>query len=1109
MAEQLTLPPMPPLKRRPPLPDQPARDVIVRRLDVNVLVEAGAGSGKTESLAQRMVAGIAAGVYEVDGMAAVTFTRKAAAELRGRFQLALEKRFVAEHDPEQRERVRVALGRLERMFAGTIHSFCARLLRERPVEAGIAPGFVELDEAGDAAQREEAWRTHVAREIAQGSEVIARLRDASVALDDLAPAFEKVCQHPEVDFPSDDGAAPDAATAWRALGDFWAQLCALLPDPIPADTTCGVQKIARRYAPRMRRADPTRPAVLASLLVDWKGKPKITQMHWAADRTNQKRIKAALDTLIGDFQQATVLPFLAAWRRHVYHHAVTLLLSGRTYAEEARRRLAILNYGDLLQRAARLLRERADVRDALRRKYRWLFIDESQDTDPLQAEVVALLASEGPASAWTDVRLRPGALFVVGDPKQSIYRFTRADIEVHNRLRALVAASGGEVVALTASFRATPALCSWTNTVFSTDLPAAATAEQAAFQRLDPVRDDPAPEATGVRTLTVTDTVPRRQVAATEADAIARYIRAAVDSGRRHYRNFLILTRRKSSHLIPYAAALDRLDIPVDVSGAGAFGASAAVHALAGLLRAVADPDDAVAVVGVLRGVLFGVSDEELFAHHEARLTFTLSAPLAEEVTGAAAAAIRTLKAIYRATRVLPPGAAVEHVLEETGLLAHAAASSPAGAEAGNLLRAVDRVRQVVADGGGLADAARALEEDTDRGELEAVPLKPARGDVVRLMNLHRVKGLEAPVVFLANPLAGKDASVDVRIVRDGAQARGYLQLTRRTGDQVKRRPGDREVLGEPNGWAAHEAAELRYLVAEETRLRYVAATRAGEMLVIGRWAGTGGRSARPWQPFDPHLTGVPELEIPAVATPSTARAFDAPPALRAADAAARSARRQTACRPSWRVEAVTDVAHHRPRAASPRHESDDADRGKDWGTLVHGLLERAMRGPRHDREHLGRLAVWLASDKPDLQDAIPRALDTVERVMTSGFWQRALEAEERLVEVPFAVRREDDDGTPVVVQGVIDLAYRTATGWEVIDYKTDDVEGRLAALVEAYRPQVTTYARHWSALTGGAAVRAGLFFVRSGEMVWVESPHPPTPPAPPSARSARRPRAR
>ena len=144
------------------LADQRARDRIVSELDRNLLVEAGAGSGKTHEMARRMAAGIATGVYQVEHMSAVTFTRKAAAELRGRFQLALEdelRQSAGLPDAADRVgRIRAALSNLERFFAGTIHSFCAHLLRERPVEAGVSPGFTELDEVADAMLRKQSWR---------------------------------------------------------------------------------------------------------------------------------------------------------------------------------------------------------------------------------------------------------------------------------------------------------------------------------------------------------------------------------------------------------------------------------------------------------------------------------------------------------------------------------------------------------------------------------------------------------------------------------------------------------------------------------------------------------------------------------------------------------------------------------------------------------------------------------------------------------------------------------------------------------------------------------------------------------------------------------------
>jgi ATP-dependent helicase/nuclease subunit A len=172
--------------------DCASRRSIREDLLTNILVEAGAGSGKTQMLAERMAAGIASGVYKVEHIAAVTFTRKAASELRGRFHLALEKR-LGEADPEEAARVRSALSNLERFFAGTIHSFCARLLRERPVESGVSPGFTELDEVQDLELRKRAWRDFIANARSAGDPVMMELLEAGVKPNDLDSAFSTNC----------------------------------------------------------------------------------------------------------------------------------------------------------------------------------------------------------------------------------------------------------------------------------------------------------------------------------------------------------------------------------------------------------------------------------------------------------------------------------------------------------------------------------------------------------------------------------------------------------------------------------------------------------------------------------------------------------------------------------------------------------------------------------------------------------------------------------------------------------------------------------------------------------------------------------------------------
>ena len=194
-------------------------------------------------------------------------------------------------------------------------------------------------------------------------------------------------------------------------------------------------------------------------------------------------------------------------------------------------------------------------------------------------------------------------------------------------------------------------------------------------------------------------------------------------------------------------------------------------------------------------------------------------------------AALAALNQYHRWTRMLPAGAALDKILEHTGYLA-LAATTPGGVEAGDLLHAVDRVRQVVEDGGSLADAADALEADSEASnEVESLPLEPGRSDVVRLMNLHKAKGLEADVVFLADPCGGMKRRVDVHIERDGDKALGWFKVEKKSEGRFAAK-----LLGQHADWEQHKAAEEPYLAAEENRLLYVAATRARKMLVVSCW---------------------------------------------------------------------------------------------------------------------------------------------------------------------------------------------------------------------------------------------------------------------------------
>jgi ATP-dependent helicase/nuclease subunit A len=309
-------------------------------------------------------------------------------------------------------------------------------------------------------------------------------------------------------------------------------------------------------------------------------------------------------------------------------------------------------------------------------------------------------------------------------------------------------------------------------------------------------------------------------------------------------------------------------------------------------------------------------------------------------------------------------------------------------------------------------------------------------------MNLHKAKGLEAAVVFLADPIGGANFGVSRRIVRDGEAARGWFAVERpdKGGGY-----GARIVIAQPVDWEQHVTAEQPFLDAEETRLLYVAATRAKDLLVVGRY----GRNykSRPWAALDAFLNKAPELKVPAtVAVPKPVK-VDVSHAARVKASAARDAANARALEASWSITSVTAEARHivkMTQAAAPAAPDDPtrvvvedtpshrADAGAAWGTLIHGLLEHAMRHKHATRDDLRRLAMWLTMEERKLRVVIEEAIDTVERVRDAEFW-KAAQASEHSVETPFMVAEGCD-----LRAGVIDLLHRQDDGWVITDYKTD-----------------------------------------------------------------------
>ena len=1026
--------------------DQAERARIMTDLDTNLLVEAGAGSGKTTALVGRLLAHVRRGT-PVEALAAVTFTRKAANELRERFQIALEAAARDTAIPQaQRARVEEALRDLDRAFLGTIHAFCGRLLRERPLDAGLDPGFVELDEDTWPQLVDDFWTQWIAECRERGDPVLGTLASLGVDPRELTGAFREVVDNPDVDFASEPGPVPEIGACRTGLERLMERAELLLPKTEPEAGWDNLQRTLRRLWYRRRTSDWSETRAFCAAIGDLTVTgTSVTQNRWGTTREERqaaKELHAEFQTWLGGSCQIV----LTAWREHRYAPLVGILTHAAADFAGRRARTGRLGFADLLVRAAGLLRERPQARDELGTRFRYLLVDEFQDTDPIQAEVCFLLASPAAeGNDWRRVSPRPGALFVVGDPKQSIYRFRRADIGTYNQVKERLARCGG-IVNLTRNFRSTTAIAELVNRHFRDVFPATGTPLQAAFGSLD--TDRPPLAGAGVHRLFVPGGT-RDEVVATNASQVAAWVTAEIQAGRRTPGDFLVLTWW-TRDIEPMARALAERNVPAVTTGAP-LPQEHELRELILLLRALADPANPVRVAAVLEGLFFGLTPADLYAARSAgaRFLITESPSAGHHATDA----LTRLHDWWRRAGTERPDAFLDRLLDDTGVLTWSASQTIGEARAGALLQLVEATRR--ATGNGIADLPGmvSLLENLLEREAPDAPLRPGRQDVVRVMNLHKAKGLEAPVVVLAAPVPPRDISPERCVARrDDGLASGKFLI--RSEDSV---------LAQAPGWEQAAGEETAFLQAERQRLQYVAATRAGEQLVVSDCPDQKRRSC--WADLAEAASVAEALEVAVAPPPGRALLQEPAAGLREAERAT-AGNLAAAAAPAWARTTVTRLVRE---AEAERMSYDLAptgigDEARAAGTVLHRVIEAAGRGRRSEAlRDFARAAAETEGLGPELVEHLVAGLDTL---LSLPAIRAVLNQEEALFELPvMQVQGIEDRRT--VTEGVLDAAYLSEGRWQVVDWK---LGGGGKEVRPDYQQQVTEYAEMLAFLSGRPA---------------------------------------
>ena len=1083
--------------------DQDQRDHILHDLDTNILVEAAAGTGKTTSMVGRMLALLLEGKCKVETIAAVTFTKKSASELRERFHAELMRQARSKDaSEEQRARLRYAVENIDQCFIGTIHSFCGRILRERPVEAGVDVAFEEIDEVADQRIQLEAWNTFVAELYICQDTLLDELATLGLEIGLLEEAFQKFVEYPDVDeWPTKTPESIEFEALTEAVEEY-AERIRNFADRIPLKP--GNDKFSihlRDFKRAVTQQQTTDPVTLMQLLESLSKKPSLTQKPWG---DHKQFAKDELETW-EIFYEDILSPALAKWREQRYEVILQVLQRASKTYDKIRIGGGLLNFQDLLMKAADLLQTNPNVREYFKRRFTHLLVDEFQDTDPVQAKLMLLLTATDPhETEWESCVPKTGSLFVVGDPKQSIYRFRRADIVTYNRVKSIIQDTGGNILTLSANFRTSPEILDWVNEEFTGRFPTEANQHAPAYVPFHHGRtDEERGDFHGVLRLDIPDTVSKKPADSTkfEAEAIANTIAEALSNRKTVTRStndaakgigpearpedFMIVTRGKKN-LTAYAQKLAALGIPHEVTGGTVLNETPEIALLYDLIKCLSDPVNPVALVNLLRGELFGFSDRILFDFRQQGGIFDFWSAMPEnsreETTKPFRAVYNNLRDYATWLKHLPHVSALERIIEHTGLLALAASRESGNTRAGSLAKTIEIIRQEQGQYHDISSLAELLRQ-VAQGELEydGITAGKPSSSVVRIMNLHKVKGLEAPVVFLADTKTEKNHEVRMHIDRsEPSITRGFMNICGPANAFGNAPP----LLAHPHNWEEAQDKERPYENEEKVRLLYVAATRAGSAMVISNLIGS--KRNHFWVPFKDALDRCPPHRAP-----DTALHLEL--AMEHADE--REVSEFYAAYPN-RIPALLTPTYQRVSAKSQaladsetRPSGTYSEQGAEWGTLIHNLLEAAMNNPDHDLRPFA-LSNLAALDLP--ASRCNEAIDTVQQVIQSVIWKRARNSNQLFTEIPFQYTETAKSAIPTLMRGVIDLVFEENGNWIIVDYKTDaSAKNETSSLAEHYTPQLQAYARAWQHCTGNAPAECGLYFTAADTYVEIPKNSP------------------
>ncbi len=1095
--------------------DRDSLHVIGHDLSSSIYVEAGAGTGKTYSLVQRIMA-LLKGDVPIENIVAITFTRAAASELRSRIREELEKSYV----PGSSEPwVRKALEGIDRAAFQTIDSLVYSILSEHALAAGLPPAIEVQDSFSQLEMFRERQHQWVI-DLMDQDESFAQTLSVAMSLG-LQKPFDKIAELARAmdekhgDLETGESTPPPrigVETIEELEGSIEELRATMRWCKDPEDRLyMQMAKVIDWFEMSIQGRGCRTEKEAEALLMTFSGTSSAggRNANWG-DGARKEEARDVLKNVIAEVEGAL----------DIAREAVTIELIGyvrkfvQTVVEE-RRRAGTVSYYDAITWLNEMLARRSDIREEIQQRYPRVLVDEFQDTDPNQVKLVRLLT----IPPGNNIAPAPGSMFAVGDPKQSIYKFRGADVEISQGVKDDVR-EHGEYLTLRENRRSTDAVINWVNHVFNkwmrsdndgfnsdTDL------QQAEYIPLKVASDTAAPDevdghvyyfgdelAMNVDTLRETDAV--------EVAKIARSVCAGKVKVRDRHDNdrvrdsrpgdLTILTRARSSWEL-YMNELDKLGLPyvADIGGAAVF-ETQEFSDLLNCLTAMDDPSDQPATAGALKSIYFGCSDVHLHDWALQGGKFSCVADFPQSVASSEVYdAMEVLRRYHRLRDELPPPVLIERFIRERQARESMYLNGDPRAGLRRLDLAVELSRGFMEEGvsslrGCLKRFAQYQEADEFLREEPALEFDQGK---IRLMTIHASKGLEFPIVILPDLCGSGRNSNPILLMGSDSSSNSGAKFGMRLGGSGK------DGYFQTEGYEELLAREKRASELETTRLFYVACTRARDHLIVSGYrksrdtksvaarfadyVGSGGEAL--WSPipddwfsaeFDPKVDVAPSTMIQPAADREvwtrehrrimewgTARSWVTPSDLK---------------RPG--DETKFDGYVEKPDDA-PIPDSDDYRRqgraATKIGQAVHAAVQRVLERPGADVESIARQE----AEKHDVSENSEEVAQLTAATLSTPLIRRVrkLHRDDVWVEIPVAAPIDADEGSPKVLEGRVDLIYRIDEHTlGIADFKTDRSFNRsVGEMAVPYEPQIGGYAYAVERATGLKVVEACILFSR------------------------------